>query len=49
MEFVAQIQKIVDLCTTTDTVVKTRSDFSDDTLTASELDELMNLFDGEEL
>ena len=29
-------------------IVKTRSDFSDDTLTESELDELMNLFDGEE-
>ncbi len=45
MEFVAQIRDIVDLCTTTDAVVKTRSDFSDDTLTQSELDELNRLFD----
>ena len=45
MEFVAQIYKIVDFCTATDKVVKTRSDFSDDTLTQSELDELTELFD----
>ena len=44
-EFIAQIHKIVDYCTATDTVIKTRSDFSDDTLTQSELDELMELFD----
>ncbi len=45
LEFVAQIHKIIDFCTATDTVIKTRSDFSDDTLTQSELDELMDLFD----
>ena len=40
-----QIEKIVEVCTTTDTVIKTRSDFSDDELTESELDELMDFFD----
>ena len=45
LEFVKQIERIVDFCTATGTVVKTRSDFSDDTLTQSELDELNNLFD----
>lgn len=45
MEFVKQIQKIIDICTTTDTVIKTRSDFSDDELTEIELDELKDLFD----
>ena len=43
-EFIKQVEKIVDICTATDTVTKTRSDFSDDTLTQSELDELMDLF-----
>ena len=45
MEFVAQIQNIVNFCTTSDTIIKTRSDFTDDTLTQSELDELSDLFD----
>ena len=45
MEFLKQIEKIIDICTTTDTVIKTRSDFSDDTLTESEFDELKDLFD----
>ena len=45
LEFVAQIENIVNICTTTDTVIKTRSDFSDDTLTQNELDELQDLFD----
>ncbi len=44
-EFVSQINKIVDFCTATETVIKTRSDFTDDTLTQSELDELTELFD----
>lgn len=43
-KFVEQTERIVDVCTTTE-VVKTRSDFSDDTLTESELDELKDLFD----
>ena len=43
-EFIKQVEKIVDICTATDTVTKTSSDFSDDTLTQSELDELMDLF-----
>ena len=43
-EFIRQVEKIVDICTATDTVTKTSSDFSDDTLTQSELDELMDLF-----
>ncbi len=45
MEFLKQIEKIIDICTTTDTVIKTRSDFSDEELTESELDELKDLFD----
>jgi hypothetical protein len=40
-----QIEKIIRICTATDTVVKTRSDFSDDELTESELNELMELFE----
>ena len=44
-EFVAQINNIIDFCTTTNKVVKTRSDFSDDNLTEDELDELQSLFD----
>jgi non-ribosomal peptide synthase protein (TIGR01720 family) len=44
-EIAKQIEKIVDICTTTDTVIKTRSDFSDDELTEIELDELKDLFD----
>lgn len=45
IEFEKQIKNIIDICTTTDTVTKTRSDFSDDELTESELDELKDLFD----
>ncbi len=45
MEFVRQIEKIVDICTTTDKVVKTRSDFSDDELSEIELNELKDLFE----
>ena len=45
IEFVNQIEKIVDICTATDTVIKTRSDFSDIELTEIELDELKDLFD----
>ncbi len=45
MEIAVQIEKIIDICTTTDTVIKTRSDFSDDDLTEIELDELKDLFD----
>ncbi len=45
MESVSQIHKIIDLCTETDAIVKTRSDFSDETLTQDELDELSSLFD----
>ena len=44
-KFKKQIEKIVAICTATNTVIKTRSDFSDDTLTDSELDELKDLFD----
>ena len=44
-KFKKQIEKIVAICTATNTVIKTRSDFSDDTLTESELDELKELFD----
>ena len=42
--FVTEIENIIDICTGTEEVVKTRSDFSDDTLIQSELDELMDLF-----
>ncbi len=45
LEFITQVQNIVSFCTGADTVVKTRSDFSDDTLTQGELDELLDLFD----
>ena len=45
LEYVEQIKRIVALCTATDTVTKTRSDFSDEELTESELDELQELFD----
>ena len=44
-EIIEQIEKIVNVCTATDTVTKTRSDFSDNELTQSELDELTDLFD----
>ncbi len=45
IEFVNQIEKLVDICTNSDEVVKTRSDFSDDELTEIELEELKDLFD----
>ncbi len=45
VEFKKQIENIVALCTATDAVTKTRSDFSDDELTESELNELKDLFD----
>ena len=40
LEMRKQIENILDICTTTDAVVKTRSDFSDDELTETELKEL---------
>ena len=43
-EFRKQIENIVGVCTQSDAVTKTRSDFSDDTLAESELDELKDLF-----
>ena len=45
LEFKNQIEKLVNVCTMTDSVIKTRSDFSDDELSENELDELMDLFD----
>ena len=47
-EFKNKIEELVNACTMTDSVIKTRSDFSDDELTENELDELMDLFDWEE-
>lgn len=44
-EIARQTEKLVDICTATDTVIKTCSDFSDDELTDTELDELKDLFD----
>ena len=43
-EFQREIERIVDICTGIEETVKTRSDFSDNTLTESELNELMDLF-----
>ena len=43
-EIARQTEKLVDICTATDTVIKTCSDFSDDELTDTELDELKDLF-----
>ena len=40
-----KIDDIISICTKTDIVVKTRSDFSDEELTDSELEELQELFD----
>ena len=45
LEIVAQIENIIDLCAGADKVIKTSSDFSDETLTQSELDELKELFE----
>ena len=42
--FVKTLERIIDECLSTDEIVKTRSDFSDETLTEDELDELMDLF-----
>ncbi len=39
------IEKLVAACTENDIIIKTRSDFSDDELTETELDELKDLFD----
>lgn len=44
-EFVKQTERLVEICTGTDTVVRTLSDFSDNELTEDELDELKDLFD----
>jgi non-ribosomal peptide synthase protein (TIGR01720 family) len=45
LEIKKQVEKIVEICTETKEVIKTRSDFSDDELTENELDELIDLFD----
>ena len=45
VEFINQVEKLVDICTKDNTVIKTRSDFSDDDLTETELNELKDLFD----
>ena len=45
LEIQRQTEKIAGVCTETDTVIKTRSDFSDNELTESELEELKDLFD----
>jgi non-ribosomal peptide synthase protein (TIGR01720 family) len=45
LEIKKQIETLIEVCTETDIVVKTRSDFSDNELTESELDELRDLFD----
>ena len=45
LEMREQIDKIIQNCTKTDTIVKTRSDFSDEELTEGELNELMELFE----
>ena len=45
LEIQRQTEKIASVCTETDTVIKTRSDFSDNELTESELEELKDLFD----
>ena len=44
-EFITQIENLVRICTETDKVIKTKSDFSDDGLTEIELNELKDLFD----
>ncbi len=44
IEFKKRIENLVDLCTTTDTVVKTRSDFSDDKLSEIELKEIKEIY-----
>ena len=43
-KFIAQLEKLIDICTATDTVVKTCSDFTDSELTQAGLDELKELF-----
>ncbi len=45
LEIQKQIENLVEICTETEEVVKTRSDFSDNELTDVELDELRDLFD----
>lgn len=44
-EFIRQIDNLVRICTETDKVTKTSSDFSDNELTEIELNELKDLFD----
>ena len=44
-EFVKQFENLLELCTTSDKVTKTCSDFSDNELSQTELDELLDLFD----
>ncbi len=44
-EFVRYTEKLVSICTASDEVVKTRSDFSDSELTEEEFNELKDLFD----
>ena len=48
-EFKNQIEDIVALCTATDTVVKTLSDFSDDKLTRNELNEINNIYANDDI
>ena len=45
MKMKEKIDDIIRVCTKTDKIIKTRSDFSDDELTESELEELQELFD----
>lgn len=45
---VKQFEKIIDVCSTKDTVVKSCSDFSDESLTEVELNEIKKLFDSED-
>ncbi len=48
-EFKNQIEDILALCTATDTVVKTLSDFSDDKLTRNELNEINNIYANDDI
>ena len=43
--FKEQIEKLVEVCTEKDDVIKTSTDYSDDELTEIELNELKDLFD----
>ncbi len=44
-EFVKQLEKMLEICTGSAETIKTRSDFTDDTLTQAELDELRKIED----